>query len=243
MTEKRLGRLRVAVACTCILLVASRAEAVVPVLVGPLQAFLALLPSILAALGGVLLALFRPSTVKHLIQFLWHQKIFTACLIVLIGGVVYGSRNNWWIKGDISEAQGGTDWTAFRGGSHRRGYVPARDAEDPTAADPIWEYTREKTVYSSPTVVGNRIYSTFADYGPFSDRGAILCIDAKSGAEVWRYRAEGFRATFSSPSVQHDYVVSGEGLHLTDNARVICLNRNGKRLWSHRTSSHVESSP
>jgi len=243
MTERQLGRLRVVLPCICILVFASRAEAVVPVLVGPFQAFLALLPSILAALGGILIATFRPSTAKHVVQFLWHQKIFTVCLIVAVGGVVYASRNNWWIQREISEAQGGSNWTAFRGGSHRRGYVPARDAEDPTAADPIWDFAREKTIYSSPTVVGNRVYTTFADYGPFSDRGGILCIDAESGAEAWRYTGEGFRATFSSPSVKDDYIVSGEGLHQTNNARVICVNRKGERLWSHRTGSHVESSP
>ncbi|MBN2582023.1 MAG: PQQ-binding-like beta-propeller repeat protein, partial [Planctomycetes bacterium] len=46
------------------------------------------------------------------------------------------------------------------------------------------------------------------------------------------------------------YLVVGEGLHLTDDARVFCLDvtasereRDGVKLWSYRTGSHVESSP
>ena len=38
--------------------------AVVPILVGPLQVLLALLPAIVAAIGGLLLALLKPATAK-----------------------------------------------------------------------------------------------------------------------------------------------------------------------------------
>lgn len=46
------------------------------------------------------------------------------------------------------------------------------------------------------------------------------------------------------------YLVVGEGLHLTNDARVFCLDveqsekqRRGVKLWEFRTNSHVESSP
>ena len=45
--------------------------AVIPVLVGPLQALIAILPGLLVALGTALLALFKLSTMKKLVLLLW----------------------------------------------------------------------------------------------------------------------------------------------------------------------------
>ena len=242
MTRPKLKLFRLWVVAACVLALAARAEAVVPVLVGPFQAFLALLPSILAALGALCLAVFKPSTVKKLVLFLWHQKVFSLCLIVLTAGVVYGFQNDWWrSRGEVSEAEAGMDWPAFRGGPERRGLVPGWD--DPTVPYAQWNYLYEKTFYCTPTVVGNRIYATYVDFGPYTDKGAILCIDAETGGEVWRYDAGGYRATFSSPSVKDGYIVCGEGLHKTADARIVCLNMDGEEQWTHRTSSHVESTP
>jgi outer membrane protein assembly factor BamB len=224
------------------LLVLSRpAEAVVPVVVGPLQALLALLPSILLALGGMLLALFRPSGVKKLVRFLWAQKAFTAVLVGVVVGVValaHGSRSG----PAAGEARGGSDWSAFRGGARRTGAVPG--SPDPTTDEPVWTFDREaKTFLASPAVVGNRLYVSVADKGVFSDRGAVLCLDAETGAEAWRYAPPGFRATFSSPAVAEGCVVVGEGLHDTTDARVTCLDLAGRLRWELRTKSHVETSP
>jgi outer membrane protein assembly factor BamB len=246
MSKSRLCPLRLLLMTSVVVLFAGRAEAVVPVLVGPLQAFLAILPGLLLALGTMLLAIFSPRGMKKLCLFFWHQKLFSVTLIVLIAGSVYASKNNWWMTGDVTAAMTGEDWVAFRGGPERRGFVlnlKNPEMSDPTQGDAQWDYTGETTFYSTPTVVGNRIYVTFADQGPFQDKGGVLCIDADTGGEVWRYDKSGFRATFSSPSVQGDYIVSGEGLHFTRDARVFCLNKDGELLWSHRTESHVESSP
>jgi eukaryotic-like serine/threonine-protein kinase len=248
MTRTRLSPFRCFVMISAVILVASRADAVVPVLIGPLQAFLAILPGLLLALGTMLLAIFSPRGMKKICLFFWHQKIFSVCVILLIAGGVYASSNNWWMTGDVTAAMEGKDWTAFRGGPERRGFVlnltnPA--LSDPTEPDAVWDYVGEETFYSTPTVVGNRVYATFADQGPFKDNGGILCLDTETGGEVWRFTKlkGGFRATFSSPAVQGDYIVSGEGLHFTRDARIVCINKNGKLLWSHQTKSHVESSP
>ena len=48
--------------------------AVVPVLVGPLQALLAILPGILIALGGLIITLFRWSTVKKVLRFFLNKS-------------------------------------------------------------------------------------------------------------------------------------------------------------------------
>jgi outer membrane protein assembly factor BamB len=243
----RSGLLRVALVGAWLLALSSQAEAVVPVMVGPLQALLAILPSLLLALGSLLLAfflgLFRPSKLKKAARFLWRQKVFTVILVAAIVGVVFLLRHNWGRAGPAaSEMRAGSDWVAFRGNALRRGAV--LDAPDPTLPEPVWSFKKDvSTVFASPAVVGNRLYVSTAEKGVFSDSGAILCIDAETGGEVWRYAPSDFRATFSSPAVAGGYVVCGEGLHYTDKARITCLDLQGKRLWELRTKSHVESSP
>ena len=49
--------------------------AVVPILVGPLQVLLAMLPAILLGLGSALLALFKPRTFKLALRILWRLKL------------------------------------------------------------------------------------------------------------------------------------------------------------------------
>src|SRR2546421_1186768 len=60
--------------------------AVIPVLMGPLQVLLALLPAIAAAFFGLVLAFFRPSAYRGAVRFLWHQKLFTGCLVAVAVG-------------------------------------------------------------------------------------------------------------------------------------------------------------
>ena len=134
-----------------------------------------------------------------------------------------------------------TDWPMFRGGADRRGAL--RGTPEPRSPQPVWAYTGCKTFWSSPAVAGNRVYATFADQGLFHNRGALLCLDAGTGAVVWRYDADGYRATFSSPAVKDGHVVCGEGLHLINDARIVCLTTRGQHVWTYRTRSHVESSP
>jgi len=243
MSRAERGLLLLALVWLWLLALSPRAEAVVPVVVGPLQALLAILPSLLLALGAALLALFRPSGVKKLARFLWHQKVFSTVLLAVVAGIVFAARYDWGQAGPAAaEMRAGADWPAFRGGPLRRGAVLG--LPEPTRPEPVWNFRRDvRTVFASPAVVGNRIYVTSADKGVFSDIGAILCIDAETGAEVWRYSPGGFRATFSSPAVKDGYVVCGEGLHYTTDSRITCLDLSGNRLWELRTKSHVESSP
>ncbi len=226
--------------------------AVVPVLVGPLQALLAILPGILIALGGSILALFRPSAIKKLFKLLWAQKVVVVLVVLGVWGlfrlypvVFAGSREA------VSQANaGGEDWPLFRGGPDRRGAVPG--AGEPAHGNVVWSFSHEgtKTFYSSPAVVGNRVYATSARYEYFKDQGAICSVDAHTGALVWAFTADNYRSTFSSPAVSGRYLVVGEGLHLTDDARIFCFDleeserrREGVKLWEYRTDSHVESSP
>jgi len=221
--------------------------AVVPVLVGPLQVLLALLPSLLVAMGGVVLALFRPSAVKKALRVAWRLKPQLLAVVVAFMGARYllGMLGS---QGGAAPAADGTgeNWPAFRGGPARLGAPPG--TRGPARGGVNWAFDQEAdTFYSSAAVVGNRVYIASAQKGVFSDRGAIHCLDAESGAVVWTSTdPDDYRATFSSPSVWGRYLVCGEGLHTTEEARIVCLDVSqegrGRLLWQFRTRSHVESS-
>ena len=221
--------------------------AVFPVLVGPLQTLLALLPAILLGVGSMLFAAFQPAGFVKLVRFCWRQKLFLGCVAAVMACWQYGvparflfGRNRSTLVTDVGAR---TKWDAFRGGERRLGRGPSDS--DPTAGTPVWRNDRDKTVLSSPALTGDRvIFATATDIGPFTPegRGAIVCVDAHSGREVWRYAPDNYRATFSSPVVHENFVVCGEGLHQVEDARVTCLDlSSGERLWEFRTKSHVES--
>ncbi|MFB3893180.1 MAG: PQQ-binding-like beta-propeller repeat protein [Phycisphaerae bacterium] len=226
--------------------------AVVPILVGPLQVLLALLPYILmglvALVGSILTAIFRP---WKLLMFIWVQKL----PLLVVGAIVAGlwvmfSHISCAVPQTVSQAVSGKDWPVWRGGVDRRGAVSGDP--DPVAGGIQWQFVDgdSRTFYCSPAVVGNRVYATSARYEVFADRGAIYSLDADTGRVVWKYDADKYRATFSSPAVAGRYLAVGEGLHETRNARIICLDvkaseeqRKPVKLWDYQTNSHVESSP
>jgi len=228
--------------------------AVVPVLVGPLQALLAVLPYILLGVLTAVISLFKPSVLKRIGQLLWAQKLPAAVVVVAIAAAVTGGSALLGSLGDeVAAAEAGRAWPLFRGSAARRGYA---GGPEPAAGNVLWRFTDKgrnlETFYSSPAVVGNRVYVTGALKGYFTDRGAVYALDADTGRVVWAYDGGGYRATFSSPAVADGRVVVGEGLHLTDDARVVCLDaeaseaagdRRGVKRWEYRTASHVESSP
>jgi len=220
---------------------------VVPVLIGPFQALLTLLPAILMALGGLIVAMFRWSTVKKVGLLLWKKKIGTLITVGAIVGAVYGLKAIWPdTREEARQAEAVVvPWTMFRGGPERRGWVPG--GEDPVEGEVNWAHTEDcKTYWSSPCVVGNRVYASSANKGAMKiDIGRIYCLDADNGAIVWKNRPRKYLATFSSPSVAGKYLVCGEGLHFTKNARVVCMDieHDGRILWTYETKSHVESSP
>jgi outer membrane protein assembly factor BamB len=93
----------------------------------------------------------------------------------------------------------------------------------------------------SPVVWSNRVFVTGAD----AQTREVFCFDADTGGVVWKNAPDKYLATYSSPSISGRYLVVGEGLHMTREARVVCLDRerNGAVVWTYTTKSHVESSP
>jgi len=219
---------------------------VVPILIGPMQMLLSMLPAILLALGSLLVSIFSPRGAKRFVMLLWHQKIFTICAAGAIYMAFWGPID--WstlLRHGGGAAKTGVDWPAFRGGAQRLG--AAAGAIDPVMHNPVWDYKKYPTILSTPTVVGDRLYVSTVKLSIFDKsqgEGAIACLDARTGDELWRY-TKNYRATFSSPAVEGDYLVCGEGLHWTHDARMVCLDLKhpGTRLWEYSTQYHVETSP
>lgn len=223
--------------------------AVVPVLVGPLQVLLAILPGLILAVLGAIVSLLRPSAMLALLKLLWRLKVPVLISLVAVGLLVGAVRTflpRWW-GGTVSAAQvGGGDWPVFRASLARTGW--AADQEGPGGGGVNWMHrSGGESFFSSPAVVGNRVYVASADMGVISESGTIYCFDAESGVVAWKAAPRGFRPTFSSPVVWKDYLVCGEGLHVTRDARVVCLDlrpgREGQVRWTYRTKSHVECAP
>jgi outer membrane protein assembly factor BamB len=229
--------------------------AVVPVLIGPLQVLVTLLPYLILAVISALISLLHPRAVLKGLVILWRQKlqvaVVAALCVALAVGLWYGGDWLWRTFGPetaVAAAVGGSDWPMARGSLHRRGAV-AGDAA-PTHGGVNWSYNRSGREHflSSPAVVGNRVYIVSADFSnAFFKRGNIYCFDADSGAAVWKFTPPDYRPTFSSPVVSGRYLVCGEGLHETNDARVICLDisddREPKVVWTHETRNHVECTP
>src|SRR5688572_2235127 len=221
--------------------------AVVPVLVGPLQVLLTLLPAIFLALASAILAALRPSAMKNTLRVLWRQKLQVAIAAALVCGTVWGGN---WLWGKLrpaaSASEESSDWPTFRGSLARLG--AAERAVGPNGGGLNWSWKQaSEAFFSSPTLVGNRVYVSSATYGAFASSGQIYRFDADTGALAWKNAPSGYRPTFSSPVISGHYLVCGEGLHTTRDSRVICLDlrpgSEGKTLWTFATKSHVECTP
>ncbi len=221
---------------------------VVPVLVGPLQALMVMLPAILVAVAGAIVSMLKPRAIWAGIQLCWRLKVPLLSFILVVGAGIWGLSQVMPAGGAVAaEAAEGADWPLFRGNLLRTGAVPG--TEGPNAGDVNWSHRAgaHEAYFASPAVVGNRIYISSANMNPFGLSGRIYCLDADTGAVVWDAAPRGYRPTFSSPSIQGDYLVVGEGLHDTDDARVVVMDlrpgHEGEIVWTYETESHVECTP
>ena len=69
------------------------------------------------------------------------------------------------------------DWPMFRHDTTHTGYSSSLA---PEKGEVLWSYTTGDHVFSSPAVVGGRVY-----VGSFDDK--VYCLDAVTGAHVWNY--------------------------------------------------------
>ena len=221
--------------------------AVIPLAVGPLQALLAVLPAILVGIGTAIVALFKPSTFVILFKTLWRMKV-TVVLFVALGWAAWQGAKIVFpgVVADVGAAEAGEfDWPLFRGNEQRSGSVAG--TASPASGGLNWRATNGVTAFSSPTVIGNRAYIVQGNFGFWANESHLAAYDADTGAPIWRIRPPGMEATFSSLSIEGDYMAVGEGLHETREGRLFVYRFRGDEepelLWSYQAEGHLESTP
>jgi len=220
---------------------------VIPVLINPIAVLLAVLPGMFMAL----ISLFKPKSLKAGIIMLWRLKFPLAGVALAIYGLRLGVAAILPDRGPQTGAAEAADrdWPHFRGDIQRRGWVKD-GAGDPVHGGINWSFREGNNQWfiASPAVVGNRVYIPSVTVGAFGGlSGAIYCLDADTGALVWKGGPSDFRGSFSSAVVKGDRLLVGEGLHITKDARAICMDisdeANPRVLWTFRTKSHIEGTP
>ena len=106
------------------LLIPTPDPAVVPILIGPLQALLLILPAVLVAILRIIVKMLRPSSIRTGLKVLWRNKLTALASIVIITGLCYGiSYAGRWLRpgaGGMVDL-GRTEWPMFRGSPERTG--------------------------------------------------------------------------------------------------------------------------
>ncbi|MCC5844644.1 MAG: PQQ-binding-like beta-propeller repeat protein [Verrucomicrobia bacterium] len=219
---------------------------VIPVLINPIAVLLAVLPGMFMAL----ISLFKPKSIKTGIIMLWRMKVQVAILALLGYGLHFGFRTVFpktaATAAEAEQAVG--EWAHFRGDALRRGWVED-GASDPVTGGINWSFREGNQVFvASPALVGNRIYIPSVTIGAFGGlSGSIYSLDADTGALIWRVTPPNYDGSFSSATVKGNYLLVGEGLHLTKDARMICIDisdeSNPEILWMFETRDHIEGTP
>jgi outer membrane protein assembly factor BamB len=233
--------------------------AVIPELMGPLQSLIALLPQLLVAaavgLGALFsvrgwrtrLAAWRGFVSKHktgsVVGALFVGAAITSAVFLLDGRAVPGGAGRLH-PGQAAPSVLADSWPTFRGDLARSGNP--YDAAGPIVASATAELgeqvLRQAELYSSPSVVGDRLYVSSSGGSTFRAFGLIHCIDATDGAPLWSFKTA--YKGFSSPVLAGGRVYIGEGLHHHTDARLYCLDADtGDFVWDFQTRSHVESTP
>ena len=242
--------------------------AVVPIFV---NAGTAVLPTVLAALGGAAALLLRPSALLAAVRR--RPGMTIAALFAVAGGVALSvwllspkplvkvpARTDWVAvaKQIIAREQAGAAATPDAAPAAAADVVEARNfsrrsadgSRGPEGLKLLWSYAPEDTMFlATPAVVGDRIYvaGCVSGLGDFS--GLLACLDAATGKPLWEVtevNGEPLKAFFSSPAVTADgkSLVIGQGFHLDRNCPLLCFDADtGKLRWQAKTTEHVESSP
>ena len=244
--------------------------AVVPIFV---NAGTAVLPTVLAALGGAAALLLRPTALVAAVR---RKPAVTLAVVVTIACGVAGAA--WVLKPQPAvKAPTKTDWVAVAKQiiAREEAGVPAgmpttmpattatavveghdftrRSADGsagPAGLKLLWSYTPEDTMFlATPSVVGDRIYVAGCVSGLGDFTGLLACLDAATGKPLWEVTEVGgepLKAFFSSPAVSADgkSVVIGQGFHQDRDCPLLCFDAaTGKLRWQAKTTEHVESSP
>ena len=238
---------------------AGTAHAVIPQLLGPLSALLSIVPQILAVVGIAFLTafVFARDWLKGLFYRIRESAFLKTITLILLLAII--GAGVWAIYGSLQFGQLYTttttevqpekqstkqSWSAFRGGVQRTGQLD--NLPGPMNPAISWLFKGKGSVVvdfsASPAIVGSQVYIAAAQGSLFSSGGAVYCLDANSGVDLWQYNTS--VQIFSSPTVVGGRVYVGEGFHQDADCHLHCLDASsGRMVWTFKTTSHVESTP
>ena len=118
------------------------------------------------------------------------------------------------------------DWPMFKHDSQRQGYTQSLT---PSTNNLLWSFLSDDEIYSSPSIVGDKVYFT-------TDDGVVYCLNVESGEEIWSTDV-GHTLWTSSPTIYMDKLyIGGDNL--------VCLDAsNGELIWEFGPSSRMSGSP
>ncbi|MCA9134496.1 MAG: PQQ-binding-like beta-propeller repeat protein [Planctomycetales bacterium] len=139
-----------------------------------------------------------------------------------------------------------SDWPWWRGPLRNGTADPQQSPplEFSTSENVLWKAEIPGRGYSSPTVVGERVFLTTADEASGSQ--SLLCFDRQSGKRSWMvevHSSGGMRKNNKSTLASSTPACDGERVFVNfpnDGALVTtALDLQGKRLWQQRISDYV----
>ena len=229
----------------------SPAFAVIPGLLGPLQALVALLPQLALLLIGAFGGMMGWQSWRQRARRYWP---------LLVTMVVLGGLGLWWLSdrrapvlatpSPISDEQppgdaGPEQWPAFRGlisGSGGGATPGAVQAGVPPRARWSHRCVADGVYLGSAVVVGERVLVGLSVVTSLKANGSIDCHALANGQLLWSCPTS--HPVFCTPVVESGRVYCGEGLHENEDSRLFCLDlATGKTLWTLKTRGHVEASP
>ena len=108
----------------------------------------------------------------------------------------------------------------------------------------LWETAEAHEVLSGVTATDGRLYFGTAKATGFRQSGAVYCVEAATGREVWKFTDGGqLKPVFARPVVHGGSLFSGEGLHSDNARRLFTLDAaTGQAAWPKpfETTSHTE---
>ncbi len=115
-------------------------------------------------------------------------------------------------------------------GSKRPLTVPVLQREEVQAVKPLWVFTCEDEVRSSPAVASGIVYVGSYDYN-------LYALDAQTGKMLWKYPTKG--GVVSSPFVWRRIVLFG-----SEDGNMYALDSStGRTVWVFSTGGKIRSSP
>lgn len=104
-------------------------------------------------------------------------------------------------------------------------------------------------VMSSPAYRDGRVYGASCLLDPPYNYGAVFCLDAVTGEQIWSLDSmdgKDIKGFFSSPALTADgrYLLIGQGLHPDSDCHLLCIDtETGEIHWALLVTLHIESSP